>query len=428
MLTLRRLTFVVPALFLLSGCAYGYASGYAPNYPPGYDDGFGRGQFVQRGDLFGGQNIASVDLFYGPLARFGRWSDTRFGYAFVPAVRQNWRPYVNGRWGDERLWISNDPWGWATDHYGRWGFDEQMGWAWVPGTQWAPSWVAWREDAQVAGWAPIPPGVNYSASIGFGNGGRFNDWNNWYGPSWVWVPRNILFRPGFGGGILPWQSGRDHWRTSQWQRYSGWNGQPGYYGWNRAGTARQGLRSGDIRQRQRFENDRDADQRPEYRRLPGQDENWQTRQRPDGNDDQFQGRPSPDGSVGQRQGRPDRQRAPDGQRLQDGQQRYQRQVQSFPDGNRPLQGDNRRQSPRDPGVTTMPVPRGGGAGAGAPTNGGGNLPNRQSPPQQTQQPQQQPQPQIQPPPQYEPQQQPVRETPARRSRARAGENQNGRPD
>ena len=425
MSTLRRLAFVVPALLLMSGCAYDYASGYAPNYPPGYDNGLGSGDINQPGDLFGGQNVASVEVFYGPMTRYGRWSETRFGYAFVPAVRQDWRPYVNGRWGDDRLWISADPWGWATDHYGRWGFDEDIGWAWVPGTEWAPSWVAWREDAQVAGWAPIPPGVNYSVSIGFGSGGGYDDWNDWYGPSWVWVPRTTLYRPGFGGGILPWQSGREHWRTSRWQRFSGWNGQPGYYGWNRAGNARPdprtgqrtGQQPGDIRPRPRFEGDRGDDQRPEYRRFPGRDENWQPRQRPDGTDDQWEGRQRPDGSTGQWQGRRDRQRS------EAGQQRYQPPAQSLPDGNRQPQGGNRGQAPRDPGVTTMPVPRGGG---GVPIDGGGNFRNRQSPPEQTQQPQQQPQ--MQPPPRYEAQQQPRPETPAQRSPAPARENQNERPD
>ena len=240
MLLPRRLTIVAPVLLLLSGCAYDYAQGYAPNYPPGYDNGIGSGDIVQPGDLFGGQNIASVELFYEPLARYGRWADTRFGYAFIPAVQDGWRPYVNGRWGDNRLWISADPWGWATDHYGRWGFDDRAGWVWVPGTEWAPSWVAWREDDQVAGWAPIPPGVSYSVSVGIGGGfgGGYDDWNNWYGPSWVWVQRPNLYRPGFGGGPLPWERGRDYWRTSQWQRGSAWNGRPGYGGGNRPGTSR----------------------------------------------------------------------------------------------------------------------------------------------------------------------------------------------
>jgi hypothetical protein len=298
MLLTRCLIAIAPVL-LLSGCAYDYAGGYAPVYPPGYDGGIGSGDVVQPGDLFGGQNVASVELFYGPLGRFGRWANTRFGYAFIPNVQAGWRPYVNGRWGDNRLWISNDPWGWATDHYGRWGFDDRTGWAWVPGTEWAPSWVAWREDANVAGWAPIPPGINYSVSIGFGSGFGFNDWNSWYGPSWVWVPRSTLFRPGFGAGPLPWQSGFDLWRTSQWRFGTGWNGRPGYGDWNRPGMSgnRPSPRPGNPRPgnprpgspRPGVET-RD-ELRPDYGRPPGRDDNWQGRPRPDGRPEQWRGRP-----------------------------------------------------------------------------------------------------------------------------------------
>ena len=120
--------------------------GYAPDYPPGYDSGMGSGNYYQPGDLFGGQNVADVRVFYEPLAPYGDWVNSQFGYAFRPRVDAAWRPYVNGQWGENRLWLSNDPWGWATDHYGRWGYDERIGWVWVPGTEWAPSWVAWRED------------------------------------------------------------------------------------------------------------------------------------------------------------------------------------------------------------------------------------------------------------------------------------------
>jgi hypothetical protein len=213
---------------LTGGCATGYAEGYAPDYPPGYDQGMGSGNMIQPGDLFGGQNVASIDVFFEPLSPYGRWVNSRFGRSFQPDAPREWRPYVNGRWGDDRLWISDDPWGWATDHYGRWGFDEQLGWVWAPDTEWAPSWVAWREADDVTGWAPIPPGISYSVGIGFGGGFGYDNWNSWYGPSWVWVPRNNLYQRGFGGGILPWNRGYDYWRGSRWNYQSGWNGRSGY--------------------------------------------------------------------------------------------------------------------------------------------------------------------------------------------------------
>ncbi|MFZ4110182.1 MAG: DUF6600 domain-containing protein [Polymorphobacter sp.] len=343
----RCLTAFAPVL-LLSGCTYDFAEGYAPVYPPGYDSGIGSGDVVQPGDMFGGQNIASVELFYGPLARFGRWADTRFGYAFIPNVQAGWRPYVNGRWGDSRLWISNDPWGWATDHYGRWGFDARIGWVWVPATEWAPSWVAWREDADVTGWAPIPPGINYSVSIGFGGGARFDDWNSWYGPSWVWVPRSYLYRPGFGTGPLPWQGGRDYWRTSQWQRNTGWNGRPGYQGWHRPGV----LRPNSLR--------------PGYGRPPARDGGWQ-------------GRPHRDGRQDQWQGRPGRSRPSEGQSV-DGQRGIGQRTPWGDQPRQPAQRDYRPTAGVAGGEIAPPPPRSGGnSGAVAPAprpadNGGSYRP------------------------------------------------------
>lgn len=223
-------TFVLAgAILTLTGCAYDDASGYAPQgYPAGYDSGMGSGLVSQPGDRFGGQNVASVDVFSAELSPYGQWVDSQYGRAFRPDVPQDWRPYVNGQWGENRLWVSNDPWGWATDHYGRWGFDQQIGWVWVPGTEWAPSWVAFREDPEqnVAGWAPVPPGVNYSINLGFGTGFGYDNYASWYGPSWVWVPQSYLYQPGFGGRVLPWNYGANYWGGSRWQYQPGFGGRP----------------------------------------------------------------------------------------------------------------------------------------------------------------------------------------------------------
>lgn len=228
-----RRSFVLPvalaSLLLTSACAYDMATGYAPQgYPPGYDSGMGSGLVTQPGDLFGGQNVTSVAVFDAPLAPYGQWINSRFGRAFRPDVTSEWRPYVNGRWGENRLWVSDDPWGWATDHYGRWGFDDAIGWVWVPGTEWAPSWVAFRDDPaqNVSGWAPIPPNINYSLAYGFGAGWGYDSFSNWYAPSWVWVPRGYLYQPGFGGRVLPWNYGANYWGGSRWQYQPGWGGRP----------------------------------------------------------------------------------------------------------------------------------------------------------------------------------------------------------
>jgi hypothetical protein len=301
------------ALMLLGGCAYGYADTHAPAYPPGYDAGTGSGRFAQPGDRFGAQNVASVEVFYQALAPYGRWVDSRFGYGFQPRTAAGWRPYVNGRWGENRLWISDDPWGWATDHYGRWGHDDRLGWVWIPGTEWAPSWVAWRDADQVSGWAPIPPGVNYTVGLGFGTGWGFDNWNSWYGPGWVWVPRASLYRPGFGGAILPWSYGINYWNGSRWNHGPGWNGgwnggwnngwNNGWNGgWNGGRNRRPGLSRPDNRPVTAPPAYRPGNDRPRYDRADGGERRERGRAgvaRPDG------------GSWQPRDGRPDGRQRPD---------------------------------------------------------------------------------------------------------------------
>ncbi|MEP6811052.1 MAG: DUF6600 domain-containing protein, partial [Chthoniobacterales bacterium] len=45
-----------------------------------------------------------------------------------------------------------------------------LGWCWVPGTVWAPSWVSWRqgqtESCSCLGWAPLPPEASCEANVG----------------------------------------------------------------------------------------------------------------------------------------------------------------------------------------------------------------------------------------------------------------------
>src|SRR5687767_2364587 len=84
------------------------------------------------GDLAGpsaaqaqGANI-NISFFFGELAPHGTWvRHQRHRYVWVPdAVDADWAPYTNGRWAytDRHGWlfVSDDPYGWATYHYGRW--------------------------------------------------------------------------------------------------------------------------------------------------------------------------------------------------------------------------------------------------------------------------------------------------------------------
>jgi hypothetical protein len=114
----------------------------------------------------------SMSLFFSSLQPYGAWvRNANYNYVWVPtSVDPNWSPYTNGRWvyTDRYGWYfqSNEPFAWIVYHYGRWGYDPNIGWFWVPGTRWAPAWVAWRRDDRNVGWAPLPPeGRGYAVNI-----------------------------------------------------------------------------------------------------------------------------------------------------------------------------------------------------------------------------------------------------------------------
>jgi hypothetical protein len=108
--------------------------------------------------------VADYGMFYDSLSSYGSWFETPdYGYVWQPVVvRQHvgWRPYTRGRWVCTDYgwtWISHEPFGWATYHYGRWALLHGVGWVWVPGSVWAPAWVTWRSGGDFIGWAPLPP-------------------------------------------------------------------------------------------------------------------------------------------------------------------------------------------------------------------------------------------------------------------------------
>jgi hypothetical protein len=100
--------------------------------------------------------------FEAPLRQYGRWERVgSFGRCWIPGrVDTEWRPYCIGHWQRTEAgwcWASDEPWGWATYHYGRWGWSGDVGWFWVPQTQWAPAWVSWHRGGGYVGWAPLQP-------------------------------------------------------------------------------------------------------------------------------------------------------------------------------------------------------------------------------------------------------------------------------
>ena len=143
---------------------------------------------AESGGLSAGFTAASADdvgvtsdTFYSDdtLNSNGEWVDVGgYGKCWRPTkVSADWRPYTNGRWGNcddcGWTWISDDDWGWCTDHYGRWTHTEDAGWCWAPGTVWSPAWVSWRSgtgpDCSCIGWAPLPPEAGCEIDVGVGN-------------------------------------------------------------------------------------------------------------------------------------------------------------------------------------------------------------------------------------------------------------------
>lgn len=113
----------------------------------------------------------SLDFFYDNLEPYGSWREIGdFGYCWQPRdVEDDWRPYSDGRWvytDAGWTWDSEEPYGWAVYHYGRWANVESVGWVWVPGTEWGPGWVSWRHSPRYVGWAPLPPEALFSVDIG----------------------------------------------------------------------------------------------------------------------------------------------------------------------------------------------------------------------------------------------------------------------
>ena len=127
----------------------------------------------------------SQQSFDQQLSPYGRWVDTpEYGRVWIPSgLSSDWQPYSDGRWIDTTYgwtFVAGVPWGWATYHYGRWGWRAGFGWYWVPGYVWGPGWVSWRFVNGYACWSPLGPrGYAYPR----------------YWPGWVVVPYRHFTHP-----------------------------------------------------------------------------------------------------------------------------------------------------------------------------------------------------------------------------------------
>jgi hypothetical protein len=152
------------------------ASSEAEAAPP-ESGGLTAGFVAESADQVG----VTSDTFYSDesLNSNGEWVDVEGqGKCWRPTkVSAGWRPYTNGRWGESDdcgwTWISDEDFGWCTEHYGRWLHTEDTGWCWTPGTVWSPAWVSWRSgtgsDCDCIGWAPLPPEAGCQIDVGIGN-------------------------------------------------------------------------------------------------------------------------------------------------------------------------------------------------------------------------------------------------------------------
>jgi hypothetical protein len=141
------------------------------------------------------ERAPDVSRYAGPdiegaqeLANYGRWVwDPQYGYVWVPGnVPPDWAPYRDGRWEDVDYygwsWVGYEPWGWAPYHYGNW-YRASFGWAWYPGAigprhYWRPAMVGFFGFGE--------PGFGVSLGFGYGNVGwvplaPFERYRPWYG-------------------------------------------------------------------------------------------------------------------------------------------------------------------------------------------------------------------------------------------------------
>lgn len=142
--------------------------------------GLGTGASAQYDGQFQRRLSAPAAPFVDVLSPHGDWLNVDpFGTVWRPSpqvVGSEFIPYAtDGRWAYAPVgwvFVSNWSWGWATFHYGYWLFDANLGWIWVPGTQWAPAWVDWRFGGGLVGWAPALPPFGY----GWSGSGWYAGW------------------------------------------------------------------------------------------------------------------------------------------------------------------------------------------------------------------------------------------------------------
>jgi hypothetical protein len=129
-----------------------------------YDDGYSNDDDaeVYYENYYGANNAYDL-YFHGALGGYGEWVlAPGLGWVWRPYTVSTWSPYTLGYWGWNQSnwnWVSYEPYGHITYHYGNWGYLNSYGWCWFPGYNWAPNTVQWSSYNGYIGWAPAPPRI-----------------------------------------------------------------------------------------------------------------------------------------------------------------------------------------------------------------------------------------------------------------------------
>ena len=146
-----------------------------------------------------------LDPYAEELNRNGEWVyDESEGNVYVPRVAYDWAPYTYGRWVFTLYgwtWVADEPWGFVTSHYGRWGYSANIGWHWMPRAGFAGAWVGWSSPvgswSNTIGWCALGYNDRPVGSFAHGTGGRAvprGEAHTASGRGWTFANRSDLGR------------------------------------------------------------------------------------------------------------------------------------------------------------------------------------------------------------------------------------------
>lgn len=108
--------------------------------------------FTERG-------TTDFDTFLHILNPHGKWTQEASSkiWSYTPLQSPELPPFINGRWIYSDYgwhWQGNEPYAWATSHYGFWKRTESGSWSWIPSPEWHSNPVDWRGTQTHIGWRP----------------------------------------------------------------------------------------------------------------------------------------------------------------------------------------------------------------------------------------------------------------------------------